>query len=162
MQGDSSGRGVGSNWVILGISQLQSQLLLLNVQMFQCFDVQTFKCSKCSSVLMFKHSNVQVFKCSKCSHASRQLRSGCAKQLVILNWGLRRSACVCSHRSRNTATWADFTSYIIFTFFFTFLKSFSYLVLHSIRALLVPAATDQGAPLLREAEFLLGQRYILY
>ena len=105
MQGDSSGRGVGSNWVILGISQLQSQLLLLNVQMFQCFDVQTFKCSKCS-------------------HASRQLRSGCAKQLVILNWGLRRSACVCSHRSRNTATWADFTSYFIFTSFFTFFVSY--------------------------------------
>ena len=55
MQGDSSGRGVGSNWVILGISQLQSQLLLLNVQMFQCFDVQTFKCS-----------NVQMFKMFTC------------------------------------------------------------------------------------------------
>ena len=51
MQGDSSGRGVRSNWVILGISQLQSQLLLLNVQMFKCFDVQTFKCS---NIRMFK------------------------------------------------------------------------------------------------------------
>ena len=50
MQGDSSGRGVGSNWVILGISQLQSQLLLLNVQMFQCFDVQTFKMFTCIAI----------------------------------------------------------------------------------------------------------------
>ena len=51
MQGDSSCRGVGSKRVILGISQLQSQLLLLNVQMFKCFDVQTFKCS---NIRMFK------------------------------------------------------------------------------------------------------------
>ena len=50
MQGDSSGRGVGRNWVILGISQLQSQLLLLNVQMFQCFDVQTFKMFTCIAI----------------------------------------------------------------------------------------------------------------
>ena len=52
----SSGRGVGSNWMILGISQLQSQLLFLNVQMFQCFVVQTFKCS---NIQMVKRSNVE-------------------------------------------------------------------------------------------------------
>ena len=44
----------GNWWFWIGVcraSQLQSQLLLLNVQMFKCFDVQTFKCS---NIRMFK------------------------------------------------------------------------------------------------------------